>query len=245
MHQPPTSPFLIPLKSVGESNYRTAVEVLFQGHPERREVGVTIVGGEGADGESLYETIPGESDQLLAKANEYMADDLPLKFYTPVWIAFAGLEQVRLEVIPRSSATTLEPTANANRSNLEIDGLPGELPVGKPSAAALKWHFAWQQLRENRKKAEVGAIAPQGPEVLAAERDLAVAEAEFRDQPAGAARAQIDYARSMLEIARRKFGVGKATTSEVNEATLLLAQAEEALAKLPSRLPAQERALPR
>ena len=119
------------------------------------------------------------------------------------------------------------------------NGLPQSLPPGKPSAVALKWHFAWVALTEKRKLLEVGRIAPD--EVLAAERDLAIAEGEFRGKPETGAVANVTYARAMLDIARRKQAVGRATQREVNDATLALTQGEEALKELQATRPTPSR----
>ena len=75
-------------------------------------------------------------------------------------------------------------------------------------------------------------VAPQGPEILGAERDLDVAEAEYRGQPKAVATAQVAHAKKLLELTRILFSVGKATTADVNERMQVLTQWEEALAKL-------------
>ncbi len=122
-------------------------------------------------------------------------------------------------------------TANTNPSMTMIDagGLPETLPPN-PSAAALKWHFAWQHLNESRKRAEAGVVARI--DVLAAERDLIVAESEFRGQPVIASAARVVYARAALDTTRRQFEVGHVSQSEVNQARLALAEAEEELQRL-------------
>jgi tRNA A-37 threonylcarbamoyl transferase component Bud32 len=119
----------------------------------------------------------------------------------------------------------------------EVDGLPQVLPAGTPGAAALKWHFAWVKVEQNRKLAATGLLSTGGPEMLAAQRDLAVAEAEFRGKPADAAAANVTYAKGMLANARRSFASGTGSQSDVNDATLALAQAEEALKNTPAPAP--------
>ncbi len=118
-------------------------------------------------------------------------------------------------------------------------GLPMVLPPGKPGAAAQKWHFAWVALTEKRKQLEVGRIAPEA--VLAAERDLAVAEGEFHGKPETGAEANFAYTRAMLAIVRRKQAAGLATQREVNDATLALTQAGETLKKLQANQPTPTR----
>jgi multisubunit Na+/H+ antiporter MnhB subunit len=111
----------------------------------------------------------------------------------------------------------------------DIGELPEQLPPGEPVAAALKWHHAWKRLREAEAKASVGAVAPAGPEVLAAQRDLAVAESEFRQQPEIAARARLAYAEAMLDITQRKAAVGRATEAELDAARRAVTEARELL----------------
>jgi len=109
---------------------------------------------------------------------------------------------------PSPTPRSVIPAPAASKPNGEVGGLPEILPTGTPTPAAMKWHFAWEQLQENRRKAGVGLVAPHGPEVLAAERDVAVAEAEFRGNASAAASANLDYAKAMVEIMRSKAGLG-------------------------------------
>jgi hypothetical protein len=207
---------VVPLTAAGPNDYQSKMSVLYELRPDGNQMFVTVQAGDAQNGGILHFDFPTDGRALFAKAKDLVAGDLVLNFNTPVWIAFIGLEQIRLEVLPDGA---VQP---------ETAGLPETLPSGTPSAAALKWHFAWQNLEENRKKAEVGAVAPRGPEMLAAERDLAVAGAEYHREPLAAARAEESYAQKMLDIVQHKFEVGKATRAEVNEATLALAKAQEA-----------------
>lgn len=116
-----------------------------------------------------------------------------------------------------------------SRVLVDAQGLPERLPEGEPSPAALKWHFAWKRLRERQHQADVGVVAPEGPEIRAARRDVAVAQAEFESNPASADRARLDYAEAMLTIVRKRFEVGRATESEVDEARLAAAEARAAM----------------
>jgi serine/threonine protein kinase len=220
---------VIPLMRDNGSNYVTMVSVLFERQRQGNEVRLTVQGGDATEGGIFFINLRGNPDQILAKANELVAGDLPLKFNTPIWIAFAGLEQVRLEVSPAAPAATPNPLKLVSP---EVGGLPQALPTNAPSAAALKWHFAWQQLEENRKKAEVGVVAPGGPEVLAAERDLVEAEAEFIGQPSLAAQARQSYTERWFDIVQRMMEVGKASRTEVNQAELQMAQAKEGMTGL-------------
>jgi hypothetical protein len=229
---------VVPLVPDGGGGYYTIINVVFE--PERRGKGVllSIFGDDATEPATLRAILPGDPRQLLVKANELVAGDLPLKFNTPIWIAFGGFEQVDLEVIPAFATETPETGARVTApirlttTIMDVGGLPEELGGVTPSAAALKWHFAWKRLADNRKKAEVGLVAPHGPEVLAAERDLGLAEAEFRGDPSIAATANLVYATAILENTRRNYAAGVATQAEVNDAILAVAQAQEALQKL-------------
>ena len=206
---------VVPLTATGPNEYQSKISVVYELRPDGKNMFVTIQAGDARDGGIIHFDFPTDARALFSKAKELVAGDLVLNFNTPVWIAFIGLEQIRLEVLPDGA---VQP---------ETVGLPETLPSGTPSAAALKWHFAWQNLEENRKKAEVGAVAPRGPEMLAAERDLTAAEAEYRNDPLMAAKAEESYAQKMLDLVQHKFEVGHATRAEVNEATLALAKAQE------------------
>ena len=132
-----------------------------------------------------------------------------------------------------------------SRVLVDAQGLPERLPEGEPSPAALKWHFAWKRLRERQHQADVGAVAPEGPEIRAARRDVAVAQAEFESNPASANRARLEYAEAMLTIVRKRFEVGRATESEVDEARLAAAEARAAMdGREPARLGVEPGILP-
>jgi serine/threonine protein kinase len=152
-----------------------------------------------------------------------------------------GLILPRMMAPGRNSApptpTVVSPRFPASGPNGEAGDLPQTLPPGTTNITAMKWHFAWKQLEENRKKAEVGLVAPRGPEILASERDLAVADAEFWGDPFGVPVANVAYAKAMLEITRRKFASGLATQVDVNQATVALAISEKALQELRSPPP--------
>jgi serine/threonine protein kinase len=130
-----------------------------------------------------------------------------------------------------ASPTVVSPQSDTSHPNGDVGGLPQQLPSGNPGAAALKWHLAWAELGRKRQLATAGVIAPDSLEVLAAERDLAVAGAEFLGRPSDAAAANVNFAKSRLEITQRNFSLSLVGQDEVNAATLALAVAEEALQK--------------
>ena len=124
----------------------------------------------------------------------------------------------------------LQPASDAT-TNLPTKVLPDLNPETSTNAAALKWRLAREQLEENRKRAQVGVIAPRGPEMLAAERDLEVAEADFRGNPVAAAIARLAYANGILAIIQHKVSAGVASRDEERAAKVAAAEAEEALQK--------------
>jgi hypothetical protein len=193
-----------------EGGYVNRIEVSFS--KDTRGMGNVLL-GVGGSGGSYPQTGPvitmplqGDPAQILAKANETVTGDLELSYNTPVWIAFAQLEQIRLEVLPNETP------------NGPVDGLPESASSIGTNAAAMQWHNAWLTLEETRKKADVGVVAPRGVEMLAAERDLAVAEAEFRGRPLDAARAKSRYARARADILERRVQAGAAPAAAWREA---------------------------
>jgi len=157
---------------------------------------------------------------------------------TPGLLLVAGLLVPKLVAPSRNPAmygpTVVSPRSAESPADGEVGGLPQILPAGKPSPAAMKWHFAWKQLEEDRKKAEVGLVAPRGPEILAAERDLSIAEAEFRGNPLDTAVAKVTYAKAILNITRQRFAAGEATQAEVDQAALAFQEARQAVPNLRS-----------
>ncbi len=113
--------------------------------------------------------------------------------------------------------------------------LPAVLPAGPsgPSPSARKRQLAGEQLEMLRKQAEVGLVAPRGQEILGAERDLAVAEAEVRGDAAAVAAARLTYANSILAIMQRLFDNGKVSASELYSAKTAVADAEIASQQFP------------
>jgi hypothetical protein len=218
-----------PLAPNSRGEYTAQVEVTFDRVVLAQEVRVTVSGPATAEAKTLVATLKGDPAALLAQTNLLVADDLSLDSRTPIWIAFAGNEQVRLEILPDPADMAAAPRAVSDSHAETETGLPQTVPTGHISSAALKWHYAWEKLQENRKRLEVGVGSNQ--EVYAAERDLAVAEAVYRGVPPDVARANLAYAEKMLELIRKMASVGRATGAEVNEATLLLTQANEALTK--------------
>ncbi len=208
------------LTRVGPNEYHSKISVIYELRPNGNEMFVTVQTGDARDGGILQFNLPEGGQALYSKAGELVAGNLVLNFNTPVWIAFIGLEQIRLEVLPGADPKP------------EIGDLPQTLPGGLASAAALKWHLAWQGLQENRKKVEVGMVAPGGAEMLAAERDLVVAESEFLGEPALAAQARLAHAEQWFAIVRKMMEVGRATSLEVNQAELQMVQAKEGLSGL-------------
>ena len=119
------------------------------------------------------------------------------------------------------------PAPNAN--------LPAVLPSGPsgPTPSARKWQLAGEQLGMLRKQSEAGVVPPHGQEILAAERDLAVAEAELRGDAAAVAAARLTYAKSLLANLQRQFDNGLVSASELNAAKTAVADAEIALQQIP------------
>ena len=214
--------------------YVNRIEVAFT--RDNRGLGAVLLGVGGSAG-SYPQTGPvitmplyGNPAEILTKANELVSGDLELSYNTPVWIAFAQLEQIQLEVLPNETP------------NGSADGLPNGLSSGATNSAAMTWRNAWLTLEDTRRKAEVGVVAPKGFEMLAAERDLAVAEAEFRVRPLDAALAESRHARARADILRKMAEVGKATQAELREASLQELRATEAVnriqaAQRPATLP--------
>ena len=205
--------------------YVNRIEVAFtkDNRPGLGSVLLRVVGSGGSypqTGAGITMPLYGNPAEILTKANELVAGDLELTYSTPVWIAFAQQEQIQLEVLPNETP------------NGSADGLPNGLSSSATNSAAMTWRNAWLTLEETRRKAAVGAVAPQGFEILAAERDLAVAEAEFRVRPLDAALAESHYARARADVLRKMAEVGKATQAELREASLQALKATEAVSRL-------------
>ena len=203
----------------GDGQYRATVFVHYAITPDGNSVTMTVQVGDAA----FTTLLPGDGSarELLRKSGQLVGTDLMCTFNNTVWIAFGGNEQVTLTLL------------SAAGPNGPVGGLPAELPVppAVTSAAALQWHNAWLQLKETEGKAAVGVVAPEGPEMLAARRDLAVAEAAFRVRPIDAAQAESDYAQALLAIKNAQASVGRATSAEVRDAALAALKAGEALGK--------------
>ncbi len=205
--------------------YVNRIEVTFakDNRPGLGSVLLRVAGSGGSypqTGAGITMPLYGDPAEILTKANELVAGDLELTYSTPVWIAFAQLEQIQLEVLPNETP------------NGPADGLPNGLSSSATNSAAMTWRNAWLALEDTRRKAEVGAVAPKGFEILAAERDLAVAEAEFRGRPLDAALAESRYARARADILGKMAEVGKATQAELREASLQALKATEAVSRL-------------
>ncbi len=95
--------------------------------------------------------------------------------------------------------------------------------------AIAKYQGAMVNLENTIRLADLGKIAANGPEMLAAQRDAAVARAELDGRHGDALHAQVVYTTEMFRIANAKEEVGAATRAEVDEATRALESAERAL----------------
>ena len=108
------------------AGYSLPVNVLFNPQEDGAALLMEAFAGDAPGGTVLLAHLPGRPAELLIKANELVAGELPLKFNTPIWIAFAGLEQVRLEVLPAPTAPA-PPTPPSN--DLPQESLaPGSTP---------------------------------------------------------------------------------------------------------------------
>jgi hypothetical protein len=108
------------------AGYSLPVNVMFNPQEDGEALLMEAFAGDAPGGTVLLAHLPGRPAELLIKANELVAGELPLKFNTPVWIAFAGLEQVRLEVLPAPTAPA-PPTPPSNDSPQEPPA-PGSTP---------------------------------------------------------------------------------------------------------------------
>ena len=191
-----------------KGKWHTYINVLF----ERSPAGIMVFVGSGGRPamRMLNVAVPGDSIQLLKKSVELLAGDLSLKFNTPVWIAFAGLEQVRLEVTHEITPDLIDIPAP-----IDYGGLPESLPPGTTNDAAIRWHAAWERLGILQKRAEVGEVAPQGREMFEAERNVATAESEYLNDPFVAAAADAEYANRILETTKKRYDAGQATKTEL------------------------------
>lgn len=147
----------------------------------------------------------------------------------PLVLLYIGLLLPRLAMQANTAERALRAKRAIQAAQTDVGGLPATLPPGEPSPAAMKWHHAWKRQREAEARASVGVVSPGGPEVLAAQRDLAVAESEFKQQPEIAAQARVVYAQSMLDITQRRVAVGQATEAELDAARLAVTEARELL----------------
>jgi tRNA A-37 threonylcarbamoyl transferase component Bud32 len=95
--------------------------------------------------------------------------------------------------------------------------------------APIRLNLARRQLTELRSRAALGLLAQEGPEIVDAELEVAVAEAEVKGDPRAAAQARMEHAGKILKLTEVMASVGKATAAELNAAKLALAEAEEAL----------------
>ena len=195
------------------------ITVLF----ERSKAGmmVYIHAGDQPLGQNLRAAVPGDPAQLLKKAGELLSGDLSLKFNTPVWIAFAGLEQVRLEI-----TRDIVPDPTDTPVTIDYGGLPEGLPIGTTNVAAIQWHAAWEKLGLLQKRADAGEIAPQGREMFEAEREVAAAESEYLMDPSVAAAADVEYANRILDMTKKRYDLGQATKAELTAAMRAQKKAE-------------------
>jgi hypothetical protein len=124
--------------------------------------------------------------------------------------------------------------ANPAKANL----LPAPVAAeGPKSDILIRLDLARQNLAELRKQAEVGIVAPQGKEMLAAELAVTVAEAELKGDAMAAAKGRLNHAEKILSIVEAMFGVGKATAAEVRAAKLAVAEAAAGVTELEPLLP--------
>lgn len=173
--------------------------------------------------------LPGDPDAVLAKANELVAGELVLTPNAPVWIAFGGLEQVRIEMLPEAPAWAGGPVFLTN------GGLLTSATPVRDSVVAAELELAKKRLLEVQKRVELGMVAPGGKEVLDAELAVAEAQSKLQGDPRIAAEARLDRAGKWLAIVQRMHEAGRATTAEVDEAVLEAAQAKAAVEALPPK----------
>ena len=204
---------VVPLKRSGGGDYSTTVAVLFERQGD--DVRLTVQGGDETEGGIFFINHQGNPDQILAKANEFVAGDLPLKFNTPVWLAFFGTEQVTLEIRGQTPATQASVQKLASP-----DTAAATFSKGDAEITVQELQFAQNRLAELKKQAEVGMVAPQGTEVLDAEVAVAEAEGKLRGDPRLAAIVRLKRAAILFSSARKLEAVGSATHADVEQARL-------------------------
>jgi serine/threonine protein kinase len=120
-----------------------------------------------------------------------------------------------------------------------MGGMGAPLQATESNAAAFKFSTAHQRLEDLRKRVKAGIITPEAPEYLGAERDEAIADAEFRNEWLLAAEIRVLYAQKILDYTHRRFASGATTQDELNDALAELEQAFKAREKLaPAPAPA-------
>ncbi len=212
----------IPMTRIMSGGYGTTVTVLFERQPKGNEVLLMVQGGDATEGGYFNAKMDGDAGALLAKANELVAGDLSLKINTPVWIAFAGLEQIRLEILPAAEVST---PATSNSVDLREGGASAE-PSSLGNGPA-----------EAKAQAEGGPSAGSGKiatnvvfYVKDAGGNSVVAEPGKMGEAFAALRAkqdiQIDLARQRYDEARAREAVGAISPLEVAATARDLAVAE-------------------
>ncbi len=204
----------IELPEVGPSRYGTTVTVLMGAQGTNR-ASLTVACGIGVTDETVNVFRDGNPEELVAKANEYVTGDLPLKFNTPIWLAFFGSDQVTLELRAKGPAVqAASPTLPSPQTRTPT------FSKGDARIDAMELQFAQNRLAELKKQAEVGMVAPQGREVLDAEVAVAEAEGKLRGDPRVAAIVRLKRAAILFSSARKLEAVGSAPHADVEQARL-------------------------
>ena len=189
--------------------------MVFSKRSDNRGVNLEVSSSE--TGPLMAVLVEGRVDELLKTAGELVSPDLAgLEPGKPVWIAFGGLEQVRLEVFPPA---------------------PTNAVAGVQEVAIKSLELARLHLDVVKRQAEVGVVAPQGPEMLSAELSVALAKAIVSGDALEGRRAKLTYTQGLLGITNAMFQAGKATAEDVESARLEVLKARAALQVLTEPVP--------
>lgn len=181
------------------------------------------VEGKGKSSVSFEERSHGNWDAILAEVKLLQASDMDLRASTKVWIGHFQHEQIQLQLFPVELGSS---TKGADVSVTVPQGLPAILPSENASEEAIQWHAAWLRLERLRQMVSAGLVSSEGSEMLQAQRDLAIAEAAFKKDPAVATQARVRYARLMFERAQQMKQQGLITESSLQQTEMEWRQAQ-------------------
>lgn len=113
-----------------------------------------------------------------------------------------------------------QPTSQAAITNIASNEAEFRGPL--ETSAKVRLEIARRNMDALRKRVEVGALAPRGPEILDGELDVKLALAEIKQDRVAAAKARMERAHGLWGITNAMHRIGKATKADVDTALSIL-----------------------